>query len=71
MMAPAFTQAAQNFSTRAVLAKLNTENEARLGQQFNIRSIPTLVVFKQGREAARQSGALDLANLTQFIERQL
>jgi len=71
MMAPAFEQAAKTFSSRAVLAKLNTEDAPAIGGQFNIRSIPTLVVFKQGREAARQSGAMDLGNLTRFIERQI
>ena len=71
MMAPAFEQAAAKFGTDAVLAKLNTENEPGIGAQYNIRSIPTLMVFKHGREAARQSGAMDLGNLQRFIEQHL
>ncbi len=71
MMAPTFEQAATKFQTNAVLAKLNTENEPGIGGQYNIRSIPTLIVFKHGREAARQSGAMDLGNLQRFIEQQL
>ena len=71
MMAPAFEQAAAKFETDAVLAKLNTENEPGIGSQYNIRSIPTLIVFKHGREAARQSGAMDFGNLQRFIEQHL
>lgn len=71
MMAPAFEQAATKFATTAVLAKLDTEAEPGIGAQYNIRSIPTLVVFKQGREAARQSGAMDFGSLQRFIENQL
>jgi len=68
MMAPAFEQAATTFASQAVLAKLNTEDEPAVGGQFNIRSIPTLVVFRNGREVARQSGAMDTGNLNRFIE---
>ena len=41
------------------LAKLNTEEEQQIGAQFDIRSIPTLVLFKNGKEIARQSGRND------------
>lgn len=68
MMAPAFAQAAQAYATSAVLAKLNTEDAPAIGGQFNIRSIPTLVVFRNGREVARQSGAMDPGQLQRFIE---
>ena len=68
MMAPAFTEAARAFAGTAVLAKLNTEDVPAIGGQYNIRSIPTLVVFRDGREVARQSGAMDLGNLKRFIE---
>jgi thioredoxin 2 len=71
MMAPAFEQAAAEFATQAVLAKLNTEDEPEIGSQYAIRSIPTLIVFKQGREVARQSGAMDLGNLKRFVNNQL
>ncbi|HZY32171.1 MAG TPA: thioredoxin family protein, partial [Rhodanobacter sp.] len=45
-----------------------TEAQPQLAGRFNIRSIPTLILFKQGREIARQSGALNAAQLQQFIE---
>jgi len=68
MMAPAFSEAAGRFAGTAVLAKLNTEDEQVIGARYNIRSIPTLIVFRGGREVARQSGAMDLGNLQRFIE---
>ncbi|MFP6681375.1 MAG: thioredoxin TrxC [Gammaproteobacteria bacterium] len=71
MMAPAFEQAAAKFETDAMLAKVNTENEPELSSQYNIRSIPTLIVFKHGRETDRQAGAMDLENLQRFIEQHL
>jgi len=66
--APVFVQAAGKFEPRLRLAKLDTEAQPQLAQRFNIRSIPTLVMLKQGREIARQSGALSAAQLQQFIE---
>ena len=66
--APVFVQAAGRFEPRLRLAKLDTEAQQQLAARFNIRSIPTLIMFKQGREIARQSGALNAAQLEQFIE---
>jgi len=60
MMAPNFERAATNFPLKALFAKVNTENEQNLGARFNIRSIPTIIVFKEGREVERVSGALDV-----------
>ena len=61
MMAPAFAKAAGLIEPRLRLAKVNTEDESGLGARFGIRSIPTLVLFAEGRELARQSGALTSA----------
>ncbi len=66
--APVFVQAAQQFEPRLRLAKLDTEAQPQLAQRFNIRSIPTLVLLRQGHEIARQSGALNAAQLRQFVE---
>ena len=66
--APVFVQAASKFEPRLRLAKLDTEAQPQLAQRFNIRSIPTLIMLKQGREVARQSGALNAAQLQQFVE---
>ncbi len=71
MMAPFFEQAAARIEPHARLAKLDTEAAPDVAGQFNIRSIPTLVVFKHGREVARQAGAMDLNNLVRFIQSHL
>lgn len=68
MMAPAFNEAARHLEPRYRLAKLNTEDHQALAARFNIRSIPTLIVFRNGREVARQSGAMDAHNLTRWIQ---
>jgi thioredoxin 2 len=60
MMAPAYTQAAQQLEPYMRVAKLNTEEAQSLATQFNIRSIPTLALFKGGKEVARQAGAMDM-----------
>jgi len=67
-MAPAFAQAAAQLEPRYRLAKVDTEAEQTLAARFNIRSIPTLVVFHHGREVARQSGAMDARNLMAWIQ---
>jgi len=66
--APVFANASSQWEPRARLAKLDTESQPQLAQRFGIRSIPTLIVFRRGREIARQSGALSAAQLQQFIE---
>ena len=63
MMAPVFQQAAAQLEPAMRLAKLNTEQEQMLAAQHNIRSIPTLAIFKQGQEIGRTAGAMDLPNL--------
>ena len=67
-MAPAFEQAAARLAPRVRLAKLDTEAEPDLASRFGIRSIPTLVAFRGGREVARVSGALGAPQLIQWIE---
>jgi len=67
MMAPAYAQAAVKLEPRVRLAKLNTEQEQGIAAQFNIRSIPTLILFKAGREIARQAGAMSAADIVRWI----
>ncbi len=57
-MAPAFAQASQQLGGRALLVKVNSDDNPQLAQRFAIRSIPTLVRLQHGRETQRQSGAL-------------
>jgi len=66
MMAPAFIQAAEKLEPGIRLAKLNTEEAQELGTRYNIRSIPTLAIFKNGREVARQAGAMDVAGIVSW-----
>jgi thioredoxin 2 len=58
MMAPAFEEAAQRMEPRARFAKLNTDEAQETAARYGIRSIPTLIVFRGGREIARQPGAM-------------
>jgi thioredoxin 2 len=66
-MAPAFEAAAAQVAPQVRLAKLDTEAEPGIAGRFGIRSIPTLVAFANGREIARQSGALGAPQLIQWI----
>jgi thioredoxin 2 len=67
MMAPEFEQASAGLIPDARLAKLNTEDEQRIGASLNIRSIPTMVIFKNGREVARQAGAMSAADIKSWV----
>jgi thioredoxin 2 len=66
-MAPAFAQVARELEPHFRLAKVNTEAEPTLAARFGIRSIPTLIVFRDGREVARHSGAMDANSLLRWI----
>ena len=63
MMAPAFEEAAMRLEPDMRLVKVNTEEEQGLAMRHGIRSIPTLALFKGGREVARTAGAMDLPQL--------
>ena len=67
-MAPSFARAAGELEPAVRLAKVDTESEQQLAARFNIRSIPTLAIFRNGREIARQSGAVDAATLKRWIQ---
>ena len=71
MMAPAFEQAAAQLEPRVRLAKLNTENEQTIAAQYRIQSIPTLALFHNGREIARQPGAMGMADIVRWVQSQL
>ncbi|MBD2859609.1 thioredoxin TrxC [Spongiibacter sp. KMU-158] len=65
--APVFAQAAADLSTRARFVKLDTERAVATAQQWQIRSIPTLMIFKNGQAVAQQSGALPPAQFQQWL----
>jgi len=66
--APVFAQAAREFEPKLRLAKIDTDAQPELSRRFGIRSIPTLILLRGGREIARQAGALNAAQLRQFVE---
>ena len=68
MMAPAYAQAAERLEPHVRVAKLDTEQAPEIAGRFGIRSIPTLALFHQGKEVARQSGAMDLTTLLRWVD---
>jgi len=70
-MAPAYEQAAAQLEPRVRVAKVNTEEAQALGARFNIRSIPTLALFVNGREVARQAGAMGAADIVRWTQAHL
>jgi thioredoxin 2 len=68
MMAPFFERAAGELEPNVRLAKLDTEAAPELAQRYGIRGIPTLILFKGGREIARQSGAMDQRGIQDWVQ---
>jgi thioredoxin 2 len=67
MMAPAVDALAAHVQGKALIAKLNTDHSSRTAGGFNIRGIPTVIVFQNGKEVVRQSGAMPLEELKQLL----
>jgi len=70
-MAPAFEEAALSMSLQVQFIKVNTDEQQTLGAQYGIQSIPTLIVFKNGKEVDRLSGALSAARLQSWAKQYL
>jgi thioredoxin 2 len=68
VMAPVFEAAAKELEPRLRLAKVDSDAEAGLAARYNIRAIPTLVLFRGGREVARQSGAMPARELRRWVD---
>lgn len=66
--APIFSEAAAQLSTQCRFGKLDSEAYPELSGQLGIRSIPSLILFKNGKEVARQSGALPLVGLLAWLK---
>ncbi len=66
-MAPQFEEAARRLAGRVQFAKVDTDAQAELAGRFAIRSIPTLVLMRGGREVKRVSGTMGAAQLEQWI----
>ena len=70
-MAPEFQSAAKSWRGQVAFAKVNTEQAQQASARFGIRSIPTLILFRNGKEIARQSGAMQASQLTAWLRTQL
>lgn len=68
MMAPAYEKVAQRMEPDLRVTKLNTEDSQQIAAQYNIQSIPTLALFKDGKEVARKSGAMDAALIESWVK---
>ena len=68
MMAPVLERTAQERAAQLQVAKINTDEQQELAGRFNIRSIPTLILFRDGREIGRQSGAVDGGTLARWLD---
>lgn len=71
MMAPSFHEAAARLEPSMRLLKLDTEAAQDIAARFNIRSIPTLALFRNGREVARQAGAMDTGGIVNWAQSQV
>ena len=67
MMAPVLEQAAGHLEPEIRVAKVNTETEQHLAARLRIQSIPTLAIFREGREVARQAGAMPYNDLILWV----
>jgi thioredoxin 2 len=68
MMAPAVDKLAADYTGRAIIAKLNTDQAQRTSKSFNVRGIPTSIVFDGGKEIARQTGAVSYFVLESMLK---
>lgn len=67
MMAPAYKESAKSFVLKADFAKVDTEKEQITAGKFGIRSIPTMIIFKEGKEVGRQAGALNADQINGWV----
>lgn len=70
-MAPQYAQAAAELEPNVRVAKLDTDAAPNVAGKFGIRSIPTLMIFKSGREVARQAGAMGKADIIRWVRAHL
>jgi len=68
MMAPTFEAMAAEMEPGMRFVKVNTEQSQQLAARYGIRSIPTLAVFKGGKEIARQAGAMQAGQLRSWLQ---
>lgn len=71
MIAPVIEEVAREYEGRVVVAKLNTDESPALATAYGIRSIPTVLAFKNGAKVAAVVGAVPKATLVQVVDKAL
>jgi len=71
MIAPLLSEAAEEYSDRMTVAKINIDENPKTPPKYGIRSIPTLMIFKDGNVHAQKLGAMSKSQLTEFLESNL
>jgi thioredoxin 1 len=71
MIAPLLDEAAESYADRITVAKINIDENPNAPAKFGIRSIPTLMLFKDGAVQAQKLGAMSKSQLTEFLESNL
>ncbi len=71
MVAPTVDKLAEDFNGRAVIGKINVDEETDLAEQFKVMSIPTLYVLKGGKVVERLVGARPYAELAEMLEKHM
>ena len=71
MIAPLLEETAVEYADRMAVVKLNIDENPNIAQKFGIRSIPTLMLFKDGAVHAQKLGAMSKSQLTEFLETNL
>ncbi|MGP1455518.1 MAG: thioredoxin [Treponema sp.] len=67
MLGPIFEEAEKEIGDKALLAKVNVDNEADLAAQYRVSSIPTIIVFKNGKEVSRSVGFIDKQKIISLV----
>ncbi|MFN7177625.1 MAG: thioredoxin, partial [Thermaurantiacus sp.] len=68
IMAPQFETAARSLEPKVRLGKLDTETEQTIAGRYDIRGIPTMILFRAGREIARTSGAMSAGDIVRWVQ---
>lgn len=68
VMLPAFEQAAEELEPHARLVRLNTELEQEIAGRYTVRAIPTMILFKDGKQVQRQSGAMNARQIIDWVQ---
>jgi len=71
MIAPLLTEAAEEYADTMAVMKLNIDENPNTPQKYNVRSIPTLMLFKNGAVQAQKLGTMSKSQLTEFLDTNL